>query len=298
MAAVSAGGCGTAWSAPGRPRSKSSSSGRRRPRARPQGRASGIAAKPGKGGWTGAGVAHLGELCAALAVVTFEPGSHVLVTGGGEASADACWIGACSTWNRTSCRLWRRYARALKQRNALLKARRRRRRARRLGTRAGRRRRTDDPSSPALPGTIAAAPAGRGGGPAAGRGRGEHWSSSRAGGATRLSLADALLLARDRDRAAGFTSIGPHRADWRIDYAAIPGREALSRGQAKLTALAILLAQAELHADLRGEWPVVALDDLASELDRTHQRRVLATAPRQRRAGVHHRHRGASGIAN
>ena len=25
----------------------------------------------------------------------------------------------------------------------------------------------------------------------------------------------------------------------------------------------------------RGEWPVIALDDLASELDRGHQRRVL-----------------------
>ena len=80
----------------------------------------------------------------------------------------------------------------------------------------------------------------------------------------------------DRDRTVGFTSSGPHRADWRIGYAAFPGREALSRGQAKLTALAILLAQAELHVGLRGEWPIIALDDLASELDRSHQTRVLA----------------------
>src|SRR5688500_9186657 len=38
--------------------------------------------------WTGrldgANVAQLGDLCAALAVVTFEPGSHSLITGGGE----------------------------------------------------------------------------------------------------------------------------------------------------------------------------------------------------------------------
>ena len=38
--------------------------------------------------WTGKldgmPVTHLGELCAALAVVTFEPGSHALVNGGGE----------------------------------------------------------------------------------------------------------------------------------------------------------------------------------------------------------------------
>lgn len=90
-----------------------------------------------------------------------------------------------------------------------------------------------------------------------------------------LPLADALLLARERDRQAGYTSVGPHRADWSVDFHSIPGRDALSRGQAKLTALACLLAQAEDYAEQRGEWPVIALDDLASELDRTHQARVL-----------------------
>ena len=53
-------------------------------------------------------------------------------------------------------------------------------------------------------------------------------------------LVDALLFCRERDRQAGYTSVGPHRADWRIDFGAVPGREALSRGQAKLTALATL----------------------------------------------------------
>jgi DNA replication and repair protein RecF len=37
-----------------------------------------------------------------------------------------------------------------------------------------------------------------------------------------------------------------------------------------------VLAQAEHYVGRRGEWPVVLLDDLASELDRKHQRRVLA----------------------
>ena len=91
-----------------------------------------------------------------------------------------------------------------------------------------------------------------------------------------MSLADALLLGRERDRQAGYTSVGPHRADWSVDFASIHGREALSRGQAKLTALTCLLAQAEDYAEQRGHWPVIALDDLASELDRSHQSRVLA----------------------
>jgi DNA replication and repair protein RecF len=36
-----------------------------------------------------------------------------------------------------------------------------------------------------------------------------------------------------------------------------------------------LLAQAEDYAARRNEWPVITLDDLASELDRNHQQRVL-----------------------
>jgi DNA replication and repair protein RecF len=35
------------------------------------------------------------------------------------------------------------------------------------------------------------------------------------------------------------------------------------------------LAQARLDAERRGEWPVVCLDDLASELDLAHQTAVI-----------------------
>ena len=69
-----------------------------------------------------------------------------------------------------------------------------------------------------------------------------------------LSLADALLLGRERDRLAGYTSVGPHRADWSMRFAGLPGREALSRGQTKLAALAALLAQASDYASRRGQW--------------------------------------------
>ncbi len=56
----------------------------------------------------------------------------------------------------------------------------------------------------------------------------------------------------------------------------MPAREALSRGQAKLLALCCLMSQAQAHAREPGAgWPVIALDDLASELDRNHQRRTL-----------------------
>jgi DNA replication and repair protein RecF len=90
-----------------------------------------------------------------------------------------------------------------------------------------------------------------------------------------MPLTDALLLAQERDLQLGYTSVGPHRGDWRLDFDALPGREALSRGQEKLTALSCLMSQAEAFAEDRGEWPLICLDDLASELDRTHQAHVL-----------------------
>src|SRR5687768_13077977 len=65
-------------------------------------------------------VAQLGELCAALAVVSFEPGSHALITGSGEPRRRYLDWGLFHV-EQDFLSLWRRYSRALKQRNALLK---------------------------------------------------------------------------------------------------------------------------------------------------------------------------------
>jgi DNA replication and repair protein RecF len=221
----------------------------------------------------GQNVDHLGELCAALAVVSFEPGSHALITGGSESRRRYLDWGLFHV-EPDFLAVWRRYARALKQRNALLK-----RHARdgqldawdhelaEAGEPLGRYRHLYlealQPHVAGLAHDLA---------PALGQVTLEYQPGWRR---DQLSLSDALLVARDRDQAAGHTSVGPHRADWRLEFTGIPGREALSRGQAKLTALSALLGQAGHQAQVRGEWPVVALDDLASELDRSHQRRVL-----------------------
>src|SRR5262249_56260258 len=90
---------------------------------------------------------------------------------------------------------------------------------------------------------------------------------------------DVLAAARDDDLRRGFTTRGPHRADWSIAFEHAPRREHLSRGQEKLCALACILAQARVFADARGEWPIVCIDDLASELDGPHQE-VLVQALR------------------
>lgn len=227
--------------------------------------------------WTGRldgeSVAQLGELCAALAVVCFEPGSHVLVTGGGEPRRRLADWGLFHV-EQGFLPLWRRYARALKQRNALLKT---------AGSGASLEAWDHELAEAGEPLTAFRAqylralqshllPVAQALLPSMGAASIEFLPGWRR---QELSLSDALLLARERDRSLGYTSVGPHRADWRVDYAGNPDRTSLSRGQAKLTALSILLAQAEDFALRRGEWPVIALDDLASELDRNHQRRVL-----------------------
>lgn len=221
----------------------------------------------------GVQVQFLGELCVALAVVTFEPGSHALITGPAEVRRRYVDWGLFHV-EHGFLPLWRRYSRALKQRNALLKQ---RTTAAQLEVwdrelvlagepLAARRRRYLAELEPLFVQLAADLAPALG---ISGIGYLPGWREEE------LSLADALLLSRERDVQMGFTSVGPHRADWRIAYDDIPGREALSRGQAKLSALSAVLAQAGHFAREKGEWPVVALDDLASELDREHQARVL-----------------------
>lgn len=227
--------------------------------------------------WTGrldgAAVGHLGELCAALAVVSFDPGSHALISGGGEPRRRYLDWGLFHV-EPEFLALWRRYSRALKQRNALLKL---RARDAQLDAWDGELAETGESMTRQRLGYLGAlqphyARLVAEFAPALGAGELQYQPGWRR---EELSLADALLFARERDLLAGHTSVGPHRADWTLNFSALPGRDALSRGQAKLVALAALLAQAEHHARTLGDWPVVALDDLASELDRHHQRRVL-----------------------
>lgn len=221
----------------------------------------------------GAPVAHLGGLCEALAVVTFEPGSHGLIQGGSEGRRRYLDWGLFHV-EHGFLSMWRRYARALKQRNSLLRAR--------------------PPLDQLEAWEVELAQAGEALSdfresyvtalqphlhaaihdllPAAGA---AELSLQPGWRRQELSLADALLLARERDLALGYTSVGPHRADLRLDLHRLPARDGLSRGQAKLAALALLLAQAAQLAAHDGHWPVLCLDDLASELDRDHQRRVL-----------------------
>jgi DNA replication and repair protein RecF len=85
---------------------------------------------------------------------------------------------------------------------------------------------------------------------------------------------EALEAVLDRDIERGTTSIGPHLDDLTIAAGDRDLRAFGSQGEQRLAVLALLLAEAELIAELRGEQPLLLLDDVLSELD-TGRRKTL-----------------------
>jgi DNA replication and repair protein RecF len=92
-----------------------------------------------------------------------------------------------------------------------------------------------------------------------------------------LPLADALKASRERDANRGLTHAGPHRADLVLK---IRGgglaRDTLSRGQQKLVAVALTLAQLKMIRGLTDQVPTLLLDDPAAELDTERLRRFVS----------------------
>ncbi|HEY0232700.1 MAG TPA: DNA replication/repair protein RecF [Dokdonella sp.] len=214
------------------------------------------------------------ELMRHTAVLCFEPGSHELVSGASEERRRFLDWGVFHVEHEFLA-IWRRYQRALKQRNALLRA---------------------EPSPSALDAwdhelAQSAEPLVQM--------RARYFQSLEPLvvallaellselGAARLrfdagydlarDFQDVLAAQRGRDLARGYTASGPHRMDWSISFEQAPRREHLSRGQEKLCAFAAVMAQAHLFRQTSGEWPILCLDDLASEVDRDHQERIVAS---------------------
>ena len=99
------------------------------------------------------------------------------------------------------------------------------------------------------------------------------------------TLQDALRQARQRDRQTGATQVGPHRADLEIRLGARGVREEISRGQQKLVAAALVLAQVRVLAGSKGHGGTLLVDDPAAELDEAALdalMSVLDTLPAQR----------------
>lgn len=81
------------------------------------------------------------------------------------------------------------------------------------------------------------------------------------------TLLEALQEGGERDRERGSTLSGPHRADVPLRLAGASARDVLSRGQQKLVSAALVLALlSRLHSP-GGRPPTLLLDDPAAELD-------------------------------
>jgi DNA replication and repair protein RecF len=89
----------------------------------------------------------------------------------------------------------------------------------------------------------------------------------RAGWARDQSFAESLQQSRGHDQASGATQVGPHRADLSIRLSGMAVKDRISRGQQKLLAAALLVAQLKLFPDNGMVQPSLLLDDPAAELD-------------------------------
>ena len=91
-------------------------------------------------------------------------------------------------------------------------------------------------------------------------------------------LAQALASSRLQERALAQTVVGPHRDDLRLAIAGVEMARSASRGQARLAALAMRLAEGAFLDRQRGEPPVLLLDDVFSELDERRRTLVMEEA--------------------
>ena len=89
-------------------------------------------------------------------------------------------------------------------------------------------------------------------------------------------LFDELSNNYDRDIRLGYTASGPHRDDLDITINGQDAKNFASQGQTRTAALAIKLAEVNIFREACGEYPVLILDDVMSELDLPRRKKLVA----------------------
>lgn len=90
-----------------------------------------------------------------------------------------------------------------------------------------------------------------------------------------LSYLDAIRQARRNDLFMRTTTVGIHRDDLVLKLNGSSARLYGSQGQQRSCVLALKLAEARLMQEITGQYPVILLDDVMSELDEGRRRYVL-----------------------
>ena len=91
-------------------------------------------------------------------------------------------------------------------------------------------------------------------------------------GDIKQKLLNELHAHLERDRYLGSTSVGPHRHDVIFEINNSPALSVASRGEARTIVLALKFLEVDIIEQLTGKTPIVLLDDVFSELDATRQK--------------------------
>lgn len=91
-------------------------------------------------------------------------------------------------------------------------------------------------------------------------------------GDIKQKLLNELHAHLDRDRYLGNTSVGPHRHDVIFQINNSPALSTASRGEARTIVLALKFLEVDIIEQLTGKTPVILLDDVFSELDANRQK--------------------------
>jgi len=94
-------------------------------------------------------------------------------------------------------------------------------------------------------------------------------------GAVSAAFRAQVQALRQREIAAGMTLAGPHRDDFRFVIDGVDAGVYGSRGQRRTAALAAKLSEVDLMRRETGEYPILLLDDVFSELDARRRQFLL-----------------------
>lgn len=89
------------------------------------------------------------------------------------------------------------------------------------------------------------------------------------------ALAEHQAAHYEAELASRLCLSGPHKDDIDVTVNGRSARQYCSQGQVRTAALAMKLAEREIHKNVFGEYPVMLLDDVLSELDPRRQEYVL-----------------------
>ncbi|WP_238919018.1 DNA replication/repair protein RecF [Clostridium sp. YIM B02555] len=80
-----------------------------------------------------------------------------------------------------------------------------------------------------------------------------------------------------KDRERGLTSVGPHRDDFSVFINSIDTKIFGSQGQQRTSILTMKFSSLKIIKQITGEYPVLLLDDVLSELDSSRKRYILSS---------------------